>query len=134
MLPPRWTALLNLEYCMPLSLYTVGLFWGAIGTGLISTSVTTVWSWLTGYGVVAAPCVCNCDCAGASEGVLALLQSQFDRCGPESLQRPCPPWPYWGQILFTNIDVLVTLLGLAFAGGIYVGRFKFSSEPPSLAL
>ena len=39
---------------MPLSLSTRGLLWGAFCMGLFSSSVSTVWNWLSS-GAIAAP-------------------------------------------------------------------------------
>ncbi|CAK0841615.1 unnamed protein product, partial [Prorocentrum cordatum] len=46
-------------------------------------------SWLAG---LARPCHCRWSRAD-SPGALELLEKQLDRCGPENLQRPCPPPP-----------------------------------------
>ena len=71
-------------------------------------------------------CVCSFDAPSTDEKVLAVLQSQLDRCGPERLNIPaCPTCdcncvypPETGYGLVTVLVLCVVFLALGFTFGI----------------
>ena len=91
-------------------------------------SAQALGTWL-GLGAQKLHCVCDC-ATRADPGLLQLLQSQLDRCGPEHLTRA------WVETRPPPASSGVGLAGLclAFALGVLVGALSLAAVPHVLRL
>ena len=114
-LQPFWPKILHPQMSSPIS--------GAVlaSAGALSTVLTVV------FQPGPAPCICDCT---HSDQIIEVLQSQLDRCGPETLATFVPAEPFSHRVLFAVCIALpCVLLGfVASRGSTYRTQLSYETS------